>query len=81
LDNVIATDFVDHAGFPGQRLGRDGFKDCIQMRPLVFPGSSQGRVYVDAVDRSLNQRRRDLAFGESKMEKMSKRRGWWILLD
>src|SRR3954462_12663068 len=28
LDEVMAGDFKDHAAFPGQRPGRDGFKDA-----------------------------------------------------
>jgi len=29
LDAVIAAEFKDHAAFPGQRPGRDGFKDAV----------------------------------------------------
>jgi predicted ester cyclase len=29
LDEVMRADFKDHAAFPGQRPGRDGFKDAI----------------------------------------------------
>ena len=29
LDEVMAGDFKDHAAFPGQRPGRDGFKDAV----------------------------------------------------
>jgi hypothetical protein len=30
LDDVVADDFKDHAAFPGQRPGRDGFKDGVE---------------------------------------------------
>ncbi len=36
LDDVIADDFKDHAAFPGQRPGRDGFKDAVERLRAAF---------------------------------------------
>jgi predicted ester cyclase len=36
LDNVVAADFKDHAAFPGQRPGRDGFKDGVEKLRAAF---------------------------------------------
>jgi steroid delta-isomerase-like uncharacterized protein len=36
LDEIIADDFVDHAAFPGQRPGRDGFKDTVKALRSAF---------------------------------------------
>ena len=36
LDEVMAGDFKDHAAFPGQRPGRDGFKDAVANLRAAF---------------------------------------------
>jgi len=36
LDEVMAADFRDHAAFPGQRPGRDGFKDAVANLRTAF---------------------------------------------
>jgi predicted ester cyclase len=36
LDEVVAADFKDHAAFPGQRPGRDGFKDAVASLRVAF---------------------------------------------
>ena len=36
LDEVIAADFKDNAAFPGQRAGRDGFKDAVANLRAAF---------------------------------------------
>lgn len=36
LDEVVAADFKDHAAFPGQRAGRDGFKDAVANLRAAF---------------------------------------------
>jgi predicted ester cyclase len=36
LDEVMAADFRDHAAFPGQRPGRDGFKDAVTNLRTAF---------------------------------------------
>jgi len=36
LDEVVAADFKDHAAFPGQRPGRDGFKDAVANLRAAF---------------------------------------------
>ena len=36
LDEIIADDFKDHAAFPGQRPGRDGFKDTVKALRSAF---------------------------------------------
>ena len=36
LDEVVASDFKDHAAFPGQRPGRDGFKDAVANLRTAF---------------------------------------------
>jgi predicted ester cyclase len=36
LDEVISGDFVDHAAFPGQRPGRDGFKEAVAKLRAAF---------------------------------------------
>jgi len=36
LDEVIAADFKDHAAFPGQRPGRDGFMDAVANLRTAF---------------------------------------------
>jgi predicted ester cyclase len=39
LDDLIAEDFKDHAAFPGQRPGRDGFKDAVEKLRAAFDQS------------------------------------------
>jgi predicted ester cyclase len=36
LDEVIASDFKDHAAFPGQAPGRDGFKNAVANLRTAF---------------------------------------------
>ena len=36
LDQVMAADFKDNAAFPGQRPGRDGFKDAVANLRAAF---------------------------------------------
>jgi predicted ester cyclase len=36
LDEVVSADFKDHAAFPGQRPGRDGFKDAVANLRAAF---------------------------------------------
>ncbi|HZE56316.1 MAG TPA: ester cyclase [Chthoniobacterales bacterium] len=36
LEDVIAGNFKDHAAFPGQRPGRDGFKDAAEKLRAAF---------------------------------------------
>ena len=36
LDEVMAADFKDNAAFPGQRTGRDGFKDAVANLRTAF---------------------------------------------
>jgi len=36
LDEVMAADFNDHAAFPGQRPGRDGFMDAVANLRTAF---------------------------------------------
>ena len=36
LDDVIDDDFKDHAAFPGQQPGRDGFKDAVGKLRAAF---------------------------------------------
>ena len=36
LDEVMAADFKDHAAFPGQRSGRDGFQDAVANLRAAF---------------------------------------------
>ena len=36
LDEVMAADFKDNAAFPGQRPGRDGFKDAVANLRTAF---------------------------------------------
>ena len=36
LDEVMAGGFQDHAAFPGQRPGRDGFKDAVANLRAAF---------------------------------------------
>jgi len=36
LDEVMAADFKDHAAFPGQRPGRDGFMDAVANLRTAF---------------------------------------------
>ena len=36
LDAVVAEDFKDHAAFPGQRPGRDGFRDAVTSLRAAF---------------------------------------------
>ncbi len=36
LEDVIAGNFKDHAAFPGQRSGRDGFKDAAEKLRAAF---------------------------------------------
>ena len=36
LDDIISDDFKDHAAFPGQRPGRDGFKDGVEKLRAAF---------------------------------------------
>jgi len=36
LEDVIAGSFKDHAAFPGQRPGRDGFKDAAEKLRAAF---------------------------------------------
>ena len=42
LDEVIARDFKDHAAFPGQRPGRDGFKDAVASLRSAFDQRVRG---------------------------------------
>ena len=36
-DELFAVDAVDHAGFPGQVAGREGFKQAVRMVYAAFP--------------------------------------------
>jgi predicted ester cyclase len=36
LDSVVAADLLDHAAFPGQRAGREGFKNTVQALRAAF---------------------------------------------
>ena len=37
LDEIIATDFIDHNGFPGQTPGREGAKELVRVYRTAFP--------------------------------------------
>jgi steroid delta-isomerase-like uncharacterized protein len=37
-DDLFAVDAVDHAAFPGQVAGREGFKQAVRMVHGAFPG-------------------------------------------
>jgi steroid delta-isomerase-like uncharacterized protein len=37
LDKIIAAEFVDHNGFPGQSPGREGAKDLVRVYRTAFP--------------------------------------------
>lgn len=37
LDAIIADDFVDHNGFPGQSPGREGAKELVRIYRTAFP--------------------------------------------
>jgi predicted ester cyclase len=54
LDDVIAEDFKDHAAFPDQRPGRDGFKDGVEKLRAAFdqsvrslPTVAEGDLVID----------------------------------
>jgi steroid delta-isomerase-like uncharacterized protein len=37
-DELFAVDALDHAAFPGQVAGREGFKEAVRMVHAAFPG-------------------------------------------
>jgi|SRR5438034_515748 len=41
VDELIAEDFIDHAPFPGQLPGRDGFKQVLRTIRTAFPDATE----------------------------------------